>query len=80
MTLSRAGRSRGINGATSAGSFTKRHILSMTRAAFLFSAEERPLKALPSSGAISAKVGESTVIIDYGLEMSILITCYLQNE
>jgi hypothetical protein len=52
----------------------------MTRAAFLFRAEERPLKALPSSGAISARVGESTVIMDYGLEISILITCYLQHE
>lgn len=55
-----------MKGATSAGSFTKRHILSITRAAFLLSAEERPLKALPSSGAISARVGESTVIMDYG--------------
>lgn len=62
-----------MKGATSAGSFTKRHILSMTRAAFLFNAEDRPLKALPSSGAISAKVGESTVI-QVRLETSILIT------
>lgn len=62
MTLSKAGNSRGMNGATSAGSLTRRHILSMTLAAFLLSTDERPRSALPSRGAIRANVGESTVI------------------
>ena len=51
-----------MKGATSAGSFTRRHILSITLAAFLFNTEERPRKALPSNGAIRARVGESTVL------------------
>ena len=61
MSLSRAGSRRGMNGATSAGSRTNRHILSMTRAAFRFNWEVfRFLMTLPSRGAISANVAEST--------------------
>ena len=36
-------------------------MLSITRAALRFIGEERPRSALPSSGAISANVAESTV-------------------
>ena len=53
-----------MKGATSAGSFTRRHILSITLAAFLFSTDERPRRALPRRGAIKANVGESTAIRD----------------
>ena len=53
-----------MKGATSAGSFTNRHILSITLAAFLFRTDERPRRAFPRSGAIKANVGESTAIQD----------------
>ena len=61
INLSRAGSNKGMKGATSAGSRTNRHILSMTRAAFRFNCEVfRFRMTLPNKGAMSANVAEST--------------------
>ena len=60
QTLSSAGRSKGMNGATSEGSCTNRHMISITLEAFLFITEDRLFNDFPNNGAMRASTGEST--------------------